>query len=48
MFGLSGRVFRGGCWENKEVDIRSAKRNAIYEVNRLTTIGFRVVRSLGN
>jgi formylglycine-generating enzyme required for sulfatase activity len=48
MFGLSGRVFRGGCWENNEADIRSAKRNGIYEVNRLTTIGFRVVRSLGN
>lgn len=39
------RVFRGGCWATAADILRPAYRGAAYQSDRLTLVGFRVVRS---
>jgi len=40
----SGRVIRGGSWDNSALYLRSAYRNSYAPSNRLYNIGFRLVR----
>ena len=38
------RVERGGCWSSTPADVRSAHRLSTYPDNRLSYLGFRLVR----
>ena len=39
------RVFRGGSWNNRAIDLRSARRNWFNPGNRTDIIGFRLART---
>ncbi len=44
--GVDRRVFRGGSWENAEVNCRSASRDSIGEGSRTNYIGLRLVKEI--
>jgi formylglycine-generating enzyme required for sulfatase activity len=42
----TGRVLRGGSWEDSDAELRSAARVGEYRYNSSYTDGFRIARSL--